>query len=129
MRKLLLRFSMLSVMLFTAMAVNAAEVTAKWDFQNNLPEGIQDATNYQGVIAEVESTVKGIFMTVDATNGKLYCVGRNNAQMNPGTFLHVPVYSTKDVVTVDGYSGYCHFAVGGEKNDADQDHIQNTIHD
>ena len=116
MRKLLLRFSMLCVMLVTAMAVNAAEVTAKWDFKNNLPAGIQDATNFQGNSGDLQSTVDGILMHVDATSGKLYCVGRNNAQMNPGAVLQVPVYSTKDVVTVEGYPGYCHFAVGGEEN-------------
>ncbi len=107
---------MLFLMLFTAMAVNAEGVTAKWDFRNDLPSGIQEATNYQGVEADVESTVEGISMHVDATNGKLYCVGRNNAQMNPGTILQVPVYTTKDVVTVEGYPGYCHFAVGEEEN-------------
>lgn len=118
MRKLLLRFSALCLMLVTAMAVNAAEVTAKWDFQNNLPAGIQDATNLQGVEGDLQSTVEGIVMHVDATNGKLYCVGRDNAQMNPGTVLQVPVYSTKDVVTVVGFANYCHFAVGGEENGA-----------
>ena len=116
MKKLLLRFSALCVMLLTAMAVNAAEVTAKWDFKNDLPAGIRTATNFQGVEADLQSTVDGIAMHVDATSGKLYCVGRDNAQMNPGTVLQVPVYSTKDVVTVDGFPGYCHFAVGGEEN-------------
>ena len=116
MKKLLLRFSALCVMLLTTMAVNAAEVTAKWDFKNDLPAGIRTATNFQGVEADLQSTVDGIAMHVDATSGKLYCVGRDNAQMNPGTVLQVPVYSTKDVVTVDGFPGYCHFAVGGEEN-------------
>ena len=92
------------------------EVTASWDFRNDLPAGIQESTNYQGVEADIPSTVEGISMHVDATAGKLYCVGRNNAQMNPGTILQVPVVSANDVVTVEGYPGYCHFAVGGEEN-------------
>ena len=92
------------------------DVNAKWDFRNDLPAGICEATNYQGVEADVESTVPGVKMHVDATNGKLYCVGRNNAQMNPGTIIRVPVVSNADVVTVEGYPGYCHFAVGGDAN-------------
>ena len=106
---------MLCLMLLTALWAGAA-TTATWDFQNDIPAGIQESTNYQGVEADVQSDVAGIFMHVDATSGKLYCVGRNNAQMNPGTVLQVPVTDTKDVVTVVGYPGYCHFAVGGEEN-------------
>ena len=107
--------AMLCLMMLTAVWANAA-TTAKWDFQNDIPAGIQENTNYQGVAADVESDVPGIVMHVDATGGKLYCVGRNNAQMNPGTVLQVPVTTTDDVVTVEGYPGYCHFAVGGEEN-------------
>ena len=106
---------MLCLMLLTALWANAA-ITAKWDFQHDIPAGIQANTNYQGTEADVESDVPGIFMHVDATNGKLYCVGRDNAQMNPGTVLKVPVTDTKDVVTVVGYPGYCHFAVGSDEN-------------
>ena len=95
---------------------NKPDINAKWDFKNDLPKGICEATNYQGVTADVESTVKGIIMHVDATKGKLYCVGRNNAQMNPGTILQIPVVSNEDVVTVEGYPDYCHFAVGGDEN-------------
>ena len=116
MRKLLLRMSMSCLMLMVAVMANAAPVTASWDFKNDLPAGIQESTNYQGVEADIASTVEGVFMHVDATAGKLYCVGRNNAQMNPGTVLQVPVSSNDDVVTVEGYPGYCHFAVGGEEN-------------
>ncbi len=106
---------MLCLMLLTALWAGAS-TTATWDFKNDVPAGIQENTNYQGVEADIESDVTGIFMHVDATSGKLYCVGRNNAQMNPGTVLQVPVSDTKDVVTVEGYPGYCHFAVGGEEN-------------
>ena len=102
-------------MIATTLMAGAA-TTAKWDFKNNIPAGIQENTNYQGVVAQVESDVEGIFMTVDATNGKLYCVGRNNAQMNPGTILKVPVTSNEDIVTVEGYPNYCHFAVGSQEN-------------
>ena len=118
MNKALLRMGSLCLMMLAFLSVKADPVIAAWDFKNDLPAGIQETTNYQGEtgIADVESTVKGIFMHVDATNGKLYCVGRDNAQMNPGTILQIPVFSTKDIVTVEGYPGYCHFAVGGDEN-------------
>ena len=116
MNKALLRLGTLCLMMLAFLTGKADPVNAVWDFKNNLPDGIQASTNYQGVSADVESTVKGIFMHVDATNGKLYCVGRTNAQMNPGTILQVPVYSTKDVVTVEGFTNYCHFAVGADEN-------------
>ena len=106
----------LCLLLLASVSVNAETVTAKWDFKNDVPSGIRAATNYQGVEADVQSDVDGIVMHVDATSGKLYCVGRNNAQMNPGTVLQIPVVSNEDVVTVEGFSGYCHFAVGGDEN-------------
>ena len=115
MKKQIQRIGMLCLMLLTALWANAA-TTAKWDFKNDIPSGIQANTNYQGVEADVEADVAGIFMHVDATSGKLYCVNRDNAQMNPGTVLKVPVTDTKDVVTVVGFPNYCHFAVGGEEN-------------
>ena len=115
MKKQLQRMGMLCLMLMTAI-IGSAQATAKWDFRNDIPAGIQENTNYQGVVADIPSDVPGIVMHVDATGGKLYCVGRNNAQMNPGTVMQVPVGTTDDVVTVEGYPGYSHFAVGGEEN-------------
>ena len=115
--KHLKRLSTLCLLLMAAMATWAqGDVTAEWNFKENLPAGISgtDATtNYQGVEVDMPSTVEGIVMHVDARNGKLYCVDRDNAQMNPGTILQVPVKSTKDIVTVSGYPGYNHYAIGG----------------
>ncbi|MBQ1583299.1 MAG: hypothetical protein II107_12680, partial [Prevotella sp.] len=116
MKKIYLQMLTLCLLLLASISVNAETVTAKWDFKNDVPSGIRAATNYQGVEADVQSDVDGIVMHVDATSGKLYCVGRNNAQMNPGTVLQIPVVSNEDVVTVEGYPGYCHFAVGGDEN-------------
>lgn len=89
------------------------DVVAEWNFEKNLPEGICDATNYEGKEADIPSTVDGIVMHVDATNGKLNCVGRNNAQFNNGTILRVPVKTAKDTVTVKGYPGYVNYTIGG----------------
>ena len=104
-------FCLMSVM---AVVVNAQEdVTATWDFENDLPANIQSSTNYQGVEADIPSTVDGIVMHVNAKNGKLNCVGRNNAQFNSGTILQVPVKSNKDLVTVKAYPNYNNLTIGG----------------
>ena len=105
MKKQLQRMGMLCLMLFATLWAGAA-TTASWDFKNDKPAGIRNSTNYQGVEADIESDVAGIFMHVDATNGKLYCIERDNAQFNAGTILQVPVSSNKDEVTVEGYPGY-----------------------
>ena len=58
-------------------------------------------------------------MHVDATKGKLYCVGRNNAQFNENTVLQVPVKSTRDVVVVENYPTYQSYTIGGVAATAD----------
>ena len=108
------------MMLFTAVVAMAqGDVTAKWDFKNDLPEGIQAATNYQKTTVDIPSTVEGVSMHVDATKGKLYCVGRNNAQFNENTVLQVPVKSTRDVVVVENYPTYQSYTIGGVAATAD----------
>ena len=92
MKHLLKSLTLCVMMLLTAaVAMAQGDVTAKWDFKNDLPEGIQAATNYQKTTVDIPSTVEGVSMHVDATKGKLYCVGRNNAQFNENTVLQVPV--------------------------------------
>lgn len=114
MRKYLFRLGLSCLMSFMAIVVQAqGDVTAEWNWENNLPAGIQDATNIQGKTAELASTADGIVMFVDATNGKLYSIGRNNAQFNVGTILRVPVKTAKDIVTVKNYPGYNKYTIGG----------------
>lgn len=118
-KKLHFKLSMLvMLLLLVAPAAMAQDVTALWDFQNNLPEGIL-STNIQKTTGNVASTVEGITMYVDATSGKL--AGRTNgdAQFNSGTILQVPVKSAKDVVTVTSYPGYHNYTVGGVAATAD----------
>ena len=118
MKRNLLRFGLLSLMLVFAFIAKAQDVTALWDFQHNVPEGINAATNFQGKTGDIASTVEGISMHVDATNGKLY--GRQtDAQFNQGTILQVPVKSAKDIVTVTNYPGYHNYTVGGVAATAD----------
>ena len=118
-KKLHFKLSMLvMLLLLVAPAAMAQDVTALWDFQNDLPEGIR-LTSIQKTTGNVASTVEGITMYVDATSGKL--AGRTNgdAQFNSGTILQVPVKSAKDVVTVTSYPGYHNYTVGGVAATAD----------
>ena len=112
MKKNLLRFGLLSLLFVFAFIAKAQDVTAIWDFQHNVPEGINTATNFQGKVGDITSTVDGILLHVDATKGKLK--GRDtDAQFNTGTILQVPVKSAKDIVTVTSYPGYHNYTIGG----------------
>ena len=112
MKKNLLRFGLLSLLLVFAFIAKAQDVTAIWDFQHNVSEGINTATNFQGKVGDITSTVDGILLHIDATNGKLK--GRDtDAQFNTGTILQVPVKSAKDIVTVTSYPGYHNYTIGG----------------
>ena len=112
MKKNLLRFELLSLLLVFAFIAKAQDVTAIWDFQHNVPEGINTATNFQGKVGDITSTVDGILLHVDATNGKLK--GRTtDAQFNTGTILQVPVKSAKDIVTVTSCHGYHNYTISG----------------
>ena len=82
MKKNLLRFGLLSLLLVFAFIAKAQDITAEWNFKANLPEGIQ-STHVEKSVSAIVSTVEGIEMTVDATNGKLK--GRSaDAQINKG---------------------------------------------
>ncbi len=112
MKKNLLRFGLLSLLLVFAFIAKAQDVTAIWDFQHNVPEGINTATNFQGKVGDITSTVDGILLHVDATKGKLK--GRDtDAQFNTGTILQVPVKSAKDIVTVTSCPSYHNYTIGG----------------
>ena len=112
MKKNLLRFGLLSLLLVFAFIAKAQDVTAIWDFQHNVPEGINAATNFQGKVGDITSTVDGILLHVDATKGKLK--GRDtDAQFNTGTILQVPVKSAKDIVTVTSCPSYHNYTIGG----------------
>lgn len=113
MKRNLLRLGLLSLLLVFAFIAKAQNVTAVWDFQKNLPEGINTAANFQGKEGDLASTVEGITMHVNATQGKLK--GRTtDAQFNAGTILQIPVKSANDVVTVTSYPNYHNLTVGGK---------------
>ena len=113
MKRNLLRLGLLSLLLVFAFIAKAQNVTAVWDFQKNLPEGINTAANFQGKEGDLASTVEGITMHVNTTQGKLK--GRtSDVQFNAGTILQIPVKSANDVVTVTSYPNYHNLTVGGK---------------
>ena len=117
MKQNLLKLEMICLMLVFSFIAKAQDVTATWDFQHNLPEGI-NSTNIQKGEGDVASNVEGISLHVNATTGKL--AGRtSDAQFNQGTIIQVPVKSAKDVVTVTSYPNYHNYTVGGTAATAD----------
>lgn len=113
MKRNLLRLGLLSLLLVFAFIAKAQNVTAVWDFKKNLPEGINTAANFQGKEGDLASTVEGITMHVNATQGKLK--GRtSDVQFNAGTILQIPVKSANDVLTVTSYPNYHNLTVGGK---------------
>lgn len=104
-------------MLVFSFIAKAQDVTATWDFQHNLPEGI-NSTNIQKGEGDVASYVEGISLHVNATTGKL--AGRtSDAQFNQGAIIQVPVKSAKDIVTITSYPNYHNYTVGGTAATAD----------
>ena len=95
------------------------DLTAMWDFQHANPATLPDV-HIERATGTVESTVAGVSMFVDATNGKLK--GRaSDAQFNANTILQIPVKSAKDIVEVTSYPGYGagRLMVGGEEATGD----------
>lgn len=119
MRKSLQKMTLMCLFMLVAMVTRAQDVTALWDFQNRVPASLADVA-LQGTTGEVESTVDGVKLYVDATNGKFNVKDRaSDAQVNPGTIIRVPVKSAKDIVTVTSYPNYHNYTVGGIEATAD----------
>ncbi len=117
MKQNLLKLGMICLMLVISFIAKAQDVTATWDFQHNLPEGI-NSTNIQKGEGDVASNVEGISLHVNATTGKL--AGRtSDAQFNQGAIIQVPVKSAKDIVTITSYPNYHNYTVGGTAATAD----------
>lgn len=119
MTKILRQMTMLCLLAMVATITTAQnETTALWDFQNVNPATLVDEANLQGKTGTVKSTLDGIVMTVDATNGKLK-QRDSDAQFNQGTILRVPVKSAWDIVTVTAYPKYHNYTIGGIAADTD----------
>ena len=109
MKKSLLRTGMLCLMMLFALIAKAQDITALWDFKNGNPSTLK-SLSIEKTTGTVASTIPGIELYVDATNGKLK-QRDSDAQFNNGTIIRVPVKSTKDVVTVTSYS--TNYTIGG----------------
>lgn len=92
----------------------AQDVTAEWNFTNGNFTTLAGMGTVQGTVVNLPSTVDGIELIADATNGKLR-ENINSVQMAVGTILKVPVKSMRDIVTVTGYpdATYSHYAING----------------
>lgn len=117
MKQHLLNLSMLCLMLLVSAFASAQDETALWDFQNVNPSSLSGLA-LQGTTGTVASTLDGVELTVDATNGKLK-QRDSDAQFNAGTIIQVPVRSTRDIVTVTSYPNYHNYTIGGTAADAD----------
>ena len=114
MKSNLKQFALLWLLLMVAVAANAGDVTATWDFKS-MAAG---AVHYEGNTGTVASDVEGVELTVDATKGKLKSRG-SDAQFNKNTIIRIPVKSTRDHVSIISYPGYHNYTVGGTAADAD----------
>ena len=88
------------------------DVNAEWSWQNNWPTTLANV-HIEGTTGTVASSVDGVELFVDATNGKLASNG-DNVQFNQGTILRVPVVSSNDVVTVIAHPyNFTEIKIGG----------------
>ena len=62
-------FTLTTLLLLVLGAANA--ITVKWDWENNIPDGIRSFTAIQNATGSIASNVDGISLYVDATSGKL----------------------------------------------------------
>ena len=89
-----------------------SNVFAEWSWQNGTPASLANV-HIEGTTGTVASTVEGIELFVDATNGKLASNG-DNVQFNKGTILRVPVVSSNDIVTVVAHPyNFTEIKIGG----------------
>ena len=88
------------------------DVNAEWSWQNNWPTSLA-SVHIEGTTGTVASSVEGIELFVDATNGKLASNG-DNVQFNKGTILRVPVISSNDIVIVIAHPyNFTEIKIGG----------------
>ncbi len=88
------------------------DVNAEWSWQNNWPTSLA-SVHIEGTTGTVASSVEGIELFVDATNGKLASNG-DNVQFNKGTILRVPVVSSNDIVIVIAHPyNFTEIKIGG----------------
>jgi len=86
-------------------------IGATWNFTGNSAVATSIAS-YSKSSSDERITVNGIDLTVNA-HGTMMGDNNNSIYTGKGATFRVPVLSTKDVVTITGFSGYCEYSVGG----------------
>ncbi|MEE3384960.1 MAG: pectinesterase family protein [Prevotella sp.] len=89
------------------------DVTATWDFGDGDVMAATMALSGTTTPGKVDDVAKdGIKMTVEANGATFRNNGGTNIQVRTGAVFKVPVQSTDDVVTVNGYPNYSFYAIG-----------------
>ncbi len=106
-------FTLLTLLLTIVGGVKASIVKATWDFTNSTVVSAVVAlsgSSESGTIAAVENN--GVLLTVEA-NGQTIRDNGNSIQTGDNVVFKVPVTSTKDIVTVNGYPGNYAYSIAG----------------
>ena len=94
----------------TLTGANAETVTATWSYDNDAVKAATLAlSGSQGAVISKEGNLA---MTI-ISNGASFRDNDNNIQVRTGAEFRVPVFTTNDVVTVDGYPGYSYYTIDG----------------
>lgn len=89
------------------------DVTATWDFSDSDVMAATMALSGTSTPGKVDDVAKdGIKMTVEANGATFRNNNGTNIQVRTGAVFKVPVQSTDDVVTVNGYPNYSSYAIG-----------------
>ncbi|MCD8290532.1 MAG: pectinesterase family protein [Prevotella sp.] len=114
MKRLFLKGCLLFLLSFVACLAWADNTVAKWDFQNNIPEGIQSAaTFYEGSTGYIDSDVDGVQLYIDCTNNGKFVNNGNNVQCNENTIIQVPIKEKGDIITITRYPDWFECTIGG----------------
>ena len=89
----------------------AFDITGTWDFGSTYMQTLMMALSGSNEAGEVEDANSGLKMTVEA-NGATFRTNGNNMQIRKGAVFKIPVRAAGDLITVKGYPGYSHYAIG-----------------
>ncbi|MDE6741215.1 MAG: hypothetical protein K2J58_02665, partial [Muribaculaceae bacterium] len=88
------------------------DATGVWNYANAEVMEATMALSGSNEAGTVKSSEGGLEMTVIA-NGASFRNNGDNIQVRTGAEFRIPVISTDDVVTVEGYPGYSYYTIGG----------------
>ena len=113
--------------LFLLMPSSAkAKVTINWDWENNIPSTIRNATvegtdksgsiasDIEGVTLDYYGKVAGTYVKLQPVGGEVY------AQFNANTAFRIPVVSTSDKITIKTKAGQHNYTFDGDAATEDE---------